>query len=72
MMEGASASMSAAGSVTGASVSVVPAGMLQVGEQQMMETINVPVQQMVGTVTPSVQGVITPPVPMMPMGMMIR
>jgi len=68
VMEGASVSMSAGGSVNGASVSVaptfVPAGVLQVEEQQMLGTINVPMQQMVGTVMP--------PAPLMPMGMTLR
>lgn len=81
VVEGASASMSAAGSVSGASVSIAPtlapASMLQVGEQQMIETVTLPVQQMVGTSTQSVQlvpagGAITPPAPLMPMGMMFR
>jgi len=68
VMEGASVSMSAGGSVNGASVNVaptfVPAGVLQVEEQQMLGTINVPMQQMVGTVLP--------PAPLMPMGMTLR
>jgi len=79
VMEGASASMSAGGTVNGASVSVapslVPAGMLQVGEQQMVETINVPMQQMVETINVPMQqmvGTATPPAPLMPMGMMFR
>jgi len=68
VMEGGSASISAVGSVNGASVTVaptfVPAGVLQVEEQQMIGTINVPMQQMVGMVTP--------PAPLMPMGMTLR
>jgi len=63
VMEGASASMPICGSVNGASVNIaptlVPAGMLQVGEHPPMQLIQA-------------GGAITPPAPLMPMGMMFR